>query len=214
MSKECAFCGNFAAMTREHIFPASIISRYENLISSNDKTDFGFRGDLIIKDVCGPCNNGALSEIDGQFLKIFDMYMQEPIAPGDYAKIGFDYNLLIRFLLKVSYNSARASATGGKEAEVLKRYVPYILGEIPSAPDIILRLQIFTSAKKIDQSTGELKGIVEAKLLRSAKIAYHGLYSENYILRLIAFNSFWFVLMIPLKPTSKIKKERFLKGFK
>jgi len=213
MSKECAFCGNSAAMTREHIFPASIISRYSDLISTNDKTDFGFRSDLTIKDVCGPCNNGALSKIDSQFLEIFDMFINEPIAPGRNAEIAFDYNLLTRFLLKVSYNSARASATGQKETEILKRYVPYILGQVSSALDILLRLQIWTSAKKLDASTGQITGLVEARFLRSAKIAYHGLYSENFIIRLIAFNSFWFLLIVPVKPTSKIKRKRFLKGF-
>ena len=83
-----------------------------------------------------------------------------------------------------------------------------------AAPDIMLRLQIFTSAKKINAHTHEYEGMFEANMLRSAKIMYEGPQSENFLVRLVAFNSFWFYLVIPTCNVSRLKKERFLEGFK
>jgi hypothetical protein len=213
MPKKCAYCDANKNMTREHIFPASIIPRDETLLSFTDKTASYFNSDLTKKDVCKACNNGPLSKLDDNFLEIYNKYIRTPIEPGDSAEITFDYNSLLRFLLKVSYNSARISADGQQAIEVLKSYVPFILGISTSTPDISLRLQIYTSAKTINESTGE-KGIAEAKLLRSAKVSYRGPQSDSFIIRLVAINSFWFHLLIPLKPMSRIKKESFTKGFK
>jgi len=215
MARECAFCGASENLTREHIFPSSVISKYEgSLISLTDKSDSYFRSDLVVKDVCAPCNNGALSKLDGEFISLFETYMAVPITPGGIAKINFDYNSLLRFLIKVSYNSARASSDGKEAIETLKRYVPFILGKNSSAPDVMLRLQIFTSAKKFNTQTNKVEGILEASMLRNAKIPYDGPQCDSFIVRMVAFNSFWFYLIIPIETTSRLKRERFIKGFK
>lgn len=213
MSKCCAYCFKNETVTREHIFPAGVISKYKSLIATNDKVDFGFRGDLTIKDVCARCNNGPLSQLDTYFVETFVQYMAEPILPGNSIDFRFDYHLLKRFLLKVSYNSARASISGKLDAEAMKHYISYILGEAPIAKDVMMRLQIYTSAKKVNKYTGVQDGFMEARLLRSAKVPYEGNYSNAYTIRLVVFNSFWFLLFVPIKPISRIKKERFIKGF-
>jgi len=215
MARECAFCGTNENLTKEHIFPSSVISTYEDsLISITDKSDSYFRSDLVVKDVCASCNNGKLSKLDGEFITLFKTYMAAPIAPGDKARIKFEYMSLLRFLIKVSYNSARASSDGAQAIEALRRYVPFILGEKSSAPEVMLRLQIFTSAKKFNTETNKVEGIIEASMLRNAKIPYDGPQSDSFIVRLIAFNSFWFYLIIPINNASRLKRERFIKGFK
>jgi len=215
MTRECAFCGTTENLTREHIFPAGVISKFEGpLISLTDKSDSYFRSDLVVKDVCGLCNNGALSKLDNEFINLFETYMAVPIAPGDEAKIKFNYNSLLRFLIKVSYNSARASSDGKQAVETLKRYVPFILGKKSSAPEVMLRLQIFTSAKRFNTETNKVEGIIEASMLRNAKIPYDGPQCDNFMLRMVAFNSFWFYLIIPTDNASRLKRERFIKGFK
>lgn len=214
MARECAFCGTSENLTREHIFPSGVILQYEgSLISVTDKSDSYFRSDLVVKDVCACCNNGALSQLDSEFTSLFKAYMATPIAPGDEAKINFNYNSLLRFLIKVSYNSARASSDGKEAIDALRRYVPFILGKESSAPNVMLRLQIFTSAKKFNIETRKVEGIVEASILRSAKIPYDGPQCRSFIVRMVAFNSFWFYLIVPIDTASQLKRERFIKGF-
>lgn len=213
--RKCAYCGIAESLSREHIFPASIIKRFEDeLISISDKSDKAFKADLVVKDVCEPCNNGILSGVDSQLSNIFDKYMHHPVQPGDDVELSFDYNSLLRGLLKISYNSARASSDGIKAVNTLKKYVPYILGKIKTAPGIILRLQIVTSAKKFNTDTQKIEGMMDAHILRSAKIPYDGSQKTNFIVRLIALNSFWFYLIVPTKKVSQSKRESFLAGFK
>jgi len=78
--KKCAFCKKLGTLTKDHIFPSSIIKSYKTkLISRNDKIDYSFKGDLVIADVCAECNNGALSNLNASFLPCFQEQMIEPI---------------------------------------------------------------------------------------------------------------------------------------
>jgi hypothetical protein len=213
LKRKCGFCSSSNNLTREHIFPNSVLKRYEDMLSINDKSEKTFKADLVVKDVCSICNNGVLSDLDAKFITIFDKYMHEPIFPGASVEFEYDYNDLLRELLKITYNSARASSDGIKSINVLKKYVPYILGKVNEADDVMLRLQIVTSSKKLNVITNEVEGMIEAKILRSAKIPYDGPQSSNFIVRLVAFNSFWFYLLLPIKKVSLTKHQNFLEGF-
>ncbi|GGP76602.1 MULTISPECIES: hypothetical protein [Shewanella] len=212
--KCCAFCGVQKKLSREHVFPNGVIRKLEEgMLSLNDKSDKVFKADLVVKDVCEPCNNGILSEIDGRFVKLFEDNMLQPIQPGDNVEFEFNYNDLLRELLKISYNSARASADGFKAVAALRKYVPYILGKVNDAPDVMLRLLIVTSSNRLNTETNQIEGTMEARLLRSCKVSYNGPQHSNFMIRLLAFNSFWFYLIIPLKPVSSSKIEVFINGF-
>jgi hypothetical protein len=212
--RKCAFCSTSENLSREHIFPSSVIKRFEkDFLSINDKSDKVFKADLVVKDVCETCNNGVLSDLDSGFIKLFDKYMHEPILPGEGAEFHFDYNELLKSLLKISYNSARASSDGLKAITAMRKFVPYIMGKTNVIPDVMLRLQIVTSSKKLDANTLVQQGMFEAKILRSAKLQYDGPQKSNFIVRLVAFNSFWFYLIIPTKKVSVSKKQTFIQGF-
>lgn len=212
--RKCAFCSTSENLSREHVFPSSVIKRFDNdLLSINDKSDKVFKADLVVKDVCKTCNNGVLSDLDAVFIKSFDKYMHEPILPGSGTEFFFDYNELLKSLLKISYNSARASSDGHKAVSAMRKFVPYIMGKTNVIPDIMLRLQIVTSSKKLDANTLTQQGMFEAKILRSAKLQYNGPQKSNFIIRLIAFNSFWFYLIIPTKKVNASKKQAFVQGF-
>ena len=211
--RKCGFCSSIDDLTREHIFPNSVLKRYEDMLSINDKSDKAFKADLVVKDVCGTCNNGVLSDLDSKFIALFDKYMHIPALPGDSVEFEYDYNDLLRELLKISYNSARASSDGIKAIKALRKYVPYILGKVNAADDVMLRLQIVTSSKKLNTITNEVEGMMEAKILRNGKIPYDGPQKSNFIIRLVAFNSFWFYLIIPIKKVSLTKRQNFLDGF-
>jgi|SRR5665647_98849 len=212
--KNCAYCGAQGNLTREHIFPGSIIKRYdEKLISINDKSDKAFRSDLVVKDVCKTCNNGILSKLDKELLLLYDKYMHLPIVPGSCAELKFEYHSLLRVLLKISYNSARSSSDGIKATNTLKKFVPYIIGKMNVDPNVMLRLQIVTSANKYNLVSRKVEGVVEANILRNCKIDYDGHQQSNFILRMVAINSFWFYLIIPTKNVNRANKEALLKGF-
>jgi len=215
LKRKCAYCNSPENLTREHIFPGSIIRRYdEEMLSLNDKSDKTFKSDLVIKDVCKLCNNGILSELDSKFYDIYDKYMHSAVLPGESADLLYDYNSLLRILLKISFNSARASADGIKAVNTLKKHVPYILGKRTVAPNVMLRLQIVTSARRLNPTTNEVIGMFEARLLRNCKVTYDGPQKSNFNVRLIAFNSFWFYIILPTKQVNKTKKRAFLEGFK
>ena len=213
-TKKCAYCGSVDAFTKEHIFPNGIIHRLdEDLISYNDKSDTTFKADLVIRDVCGSCNNGVLSNLDNYLCSVYDQCMSSAILPGKDAKLLYEYDLLLRSLLKISFNSARASSDGSKAVNTYRSLIPYIVGRVSTTPNVMLRLQIVTSAKRLNVETNQVEGLLEARLLRSAKIAYDGPLKSRFIIRLVAINSFWFYLIVPTKPVSEAKKRAFIKGF-
>lgn len=212
--RSCAFCGVQKELSREHIFPNGVIRKYSNeMLSLNDKTDQIFKADLVVKDVCEGCNNGVLSEIDSKFVQSYTQYMLTPINPGDSVTFDFNYQDLLRALLKITYNSARASSDGFKAINALKKYVPYILGNVPEASDVHIRLQIVTSSERFNTETNKSEGTFRAELLRSAKMEYNGPLHSSFSIRLLAFNSFWFYLIIPVKKVSLAKQKAFIDGF-
>lgn len=213
--RRCAFCREQKKLSREHVFPNGVIQKMdEDILSVNDKVDKVFKSDLVVKDVCEACNNGVLSDVDRRFVKIFENNMLHPLQPGDNAEFEFDYNDLLRGLLKISYNSARASVDGSKAVAALKKYVPYVLGKAESAPEVTLRLQIVTSSNVFNCKTNKVEGTMDAELLRSCKVSYNGPHHSKFLIRLLAFNSFWFYLFIPLKPVSASKRKAFIDGFR
>src|SRR3990167_3011885 len=212
--RTCAFCGEQKNLSREHIFPNGVIRTFRHdMLSYTDKSDKMFKAALTVKDVCESCNNGSLSQLDSCFIQLYKNFMQTPLLPGSNAEFNFNYNLLLRELLKISFNSARASADGFKAVNALKKYVPYILGKVSEAPDVMLRLQIVTSSKQLNTKTNQIERMMEAELLRCCKIDYKGPQHSFFIVRLVALNSFWFYLIVPLKNVSTSKKEAFLTGF-
>src|SRR5438034_7016401 len=111
MSKACAYCGSTdKKMTKEHIWPQSIAERLPTytarFISPANKV---LEADLVIKDVCEPCNNGPLSKLDEYGAQLFDAYFNRFYEHGQAVEFRTDWTLLKRWLLKISYNSARAA---------------------------------------------------------------------------------------------------------
>lgn len=213
--KKCAYCGATENFTKEHIFPASVIKNYTtDMRSINDKIEHDFQGDLVIRDVCAKCNNGALCILDASFIEVYKNQMAEPLNPGDEVFFEYNYDLLLRELLKISYNSARASKNGYDAKVILEKYVPYILTGSGKISGIIVSLLIVTSANKINQETGEQLGMMKPYLLRSASVEGLNLNTNNYITRMVAFNSFWFYLLIPKRSVTSEIKNNFWKEFK
>nr|URZ94097.1 hypothetical protein [Citrobacter freundii] len=140
--------------------------------------------------------------------------MITPLKPGDEVTFNYDYDLLLRVLLKISYNSARASKNGYSSKVILEKYKSFIAHGEKKPDGIIVSLLIVTSANRINLETGNDEKPLEPYLLRSGLIDGLNLSSNNYIVRMVAFNSFWFYLLIPKKPVNAKVKKQFWDEFK
>lgn len=127
----CAYCGNQGNLTREHVFPNFLIDCFPGC-----DVNFGPEGNYIgqpqvVKDVCSNCNNGELSRLDNYGKILADRFLTKQLSAEENYILDYDYKLLERWLLKISYNCLRIDANS--DIEPLKCNAKYILGE-ESAP--------------------------------------------------------------------------------
>jgi hypothetical protein len=104
-------------------------------------------GDLKVRDVCTSCNNGPLSRLGTYLCQLNDKYFSKIIRPGDRVRFEFDSDQLLRMLLKIRYNVARARNWPlGNWRDV----VQYVLGRspCPSGFRIFVQLMIPTPVQK------------------------------------------------------------------
>lgn len=110
MKRVCAYCGKEGSLTKEHIWPTSIIQRnFKKSIKYSQIANKVFSSDLTISDVCAHCNNGNLSLLDNYLCKLYDKYFNEFAENNSKITFEYDYNDLSRVLLKISFNTARAN---------------------------------------------------------------------------------------------------------
>jgi hypothetical protein len=77
-----------------------------------------------VRDVCGACNGGILSRLDAYAADLDREYFTRAVGFSPVVRFKYDFDLLLRWLLKISYNDDRSGAPP-YEAEP---FVPYILG--------------------------------------------------------------------------------------
>lgn len=132
-SSVCAYCKKQESPTREHLWPTSLHSR---LVAANGKNENAFWlarlkkflvNEPVIKDVCEYCNNVTLSQLDAYICDLFDSTLVHMPNRGDIVTFKYDYHLLKRWLLKMSFNSARINKSHDHFA--LERMLPYIMGQ-------------------------------------------------------------------------------------
>lgn len=93
----------------------------------------------VVKDVCSKCNNERLGALDSYGAQLTDKYFLRFLDPPIDARFECNTELLLRWLLKLLFNDARASA--GAATEVYKNLRPFILGD-SSNPTLNLNLLI------------------------------------------------------------------------
>jgi hypothetical protein len=146
MSKKCAYCGKEnVSFTKEHIYPKCIYERTpeQNLLFVPNINKV-IEAEATIKDVCSDCNNGELSKLDAYFCGLFDLYIKNFIHRNDIVIFNYEFDTLTRWLLKVSYNSARSSKTNH---EYLSQFTDYILYNISRPDGLALFVQLIIPYK-------------------------------------------------------------------
>lgn len=139
----CAYCGNVGSMTKEHVTPRFV---YKHLKINGKHLGWNRRIDTwknnlenVTKDVCSDCNNGALAKLDEyayEFFKENNLFEQRYI---DRLSLRYDYNRLLRWLLKVSFNTSRMSALGILDHG---NYLQYILKGAPQPNSKYFKLMV------------------------------------------------------------------------
>jgi len=203
----CAYCNRFGKFTREHIFPICLIKKVPNYTAKYSlKAKKVFGAELIVKDVCAICNNDFLGKLDEYICKLYDEYFSLFVDANDKVVFKYDYNKLLRWLLKISYNSGR---TTNQDIDLLSKYKNYILygGDYPE--DVAIFIDLIPPA--FDDSNTK----IYPKSMRCGKIKTTYFNYDWLTIRVVAINSFYFYLaFFPIFEDSIPKDEFNLFGNK
>ena len=132
----CAYCKQDKPATREHVIPAFLYALQKSLgdkvIGWNEVTEKMVGGEAKVRDVCADCNNGVLSNLDAYGKQVLDragLLVHNYL--GRSVTLSYEYSMLLRWLLKVSFNSSR---TDGAHSHMFEEFIPFILGKSQSPP--------------------------------------------------------------------------------
>jgi hypothetical protein len=182
------------------------------MMTYNPRKHNFYVGEPVVKDVCAICNNKHLSKLDSYLSSLYDTNFAKILAPGEDATFSYQYDLLLRVLLKISYNSSRACSETS-EIKLLSNFSKYILhGGYHRR--VMLHLQIVTAAKMMNADTGELLGDFSPIHLRCGWVPYDGALNQHFLVRFVAINSFWFYLILSRKSEEDSKWRIFIDGFR
>lgn len=125
----CAYCGNNTQLTKEHVIPRWFTALPSDSEVFNARSPINHvSGDILIKDVCQTCNNVKLGELDSYGKYLYNQFFGEFVYAGETIIFDYDQDLLFRWLLKLSFNSARAH---NADTEILSMFVDQMLGKSP-----------------------------------------------------------------------------------
>jgi hypothetical protein len=142
--------------------------------------------------VCERCNSGPLSALDVYICRLYDAQFSRIARAREPRTFLYDYDLLLRWLLKASYNSARANSS---DVAALSTYRSFILdgGVVPSGIDVQLEL-IRPSSLRSHGSRSETK--LPPSSVRCCRVQMSGPLLPGLTLRLVALNSFYFWILL------------------
>lgn len=214
----CAFCGPTGEKrTKEHLWPASLHRRVVELLDGGEqkfwlaRLDRALPNEPTIRDVCAICNNGELSKLDSYICEAFDRYFSIIRERGEEVTLEYDYHLLKRWLLKMSYNSARIS---GSDVPVFQPLVPYITGQNTSAGRTVrLFLDMtYPSNMPAEERQAGLPAIVRPEINRLGFLGYNAPTGFK-VLRAVHLRSFSFLLAFLPSAASAASVQAFVAEF-
>lgn len=198
--KTCAYCGEAGPFSREHVIPKWLYQRtteyeFQTLYAQPNKM---LNTELTIRDVCARCNNNALASLDIYGLELYEQYLHHFVQHDETIHFLYDFDRLARWLLKMSYNSARVH---GSDSEELSNQTQYILAESDRPPNlaVYLLLVIPYRVRPEQKLYPSLEG-VDSLPPASVRIsrADHPAYAERFrVCRMIGINSYYLYVLLP-----------------
>jgi hypothetical protein len=199
LAAKCAYCGNARLLTREHVWPRGFLVRGKYAIKYSRKADKTFRGDLVVRDVCSVCNSGPLSNLDSYACSLFDRYFSKEVEFFQTIQFDYEYGMLLRWLIKVSYNAARA--TNPHDSRLLSLYTPAILCESECSPIYANVFLATVGPETVLDKNGDVVRKIYPVMTRSGPILFPDLILPDGILvRAVYINAFAFTLLITESP--------------
>jgi hypothetical protein len=148
----------------------------KRFLGYNEAADKVTVGERVIKDVCSTCNNESLGSLDGYGHQYFrDNKLDQAFTDEKAAEVHYDYDLLLRWVLKVSYNSFR---TVDFAEDPFASLLPYILTgkNRPKSKFVKLVIELIRSHKLTDEQRPRVQaefqktGYIPAHILCSGRV--------------------------------------------
>lgn len=168
------------------------------------------QGSITIGDVCRTCNNGFLSELDDYGAALYKQFFAVPPRPGQRIQFVFDYDKLLRWLLKLAYNTGRSRGWHSSLLQPLKESIPYIRSQASRPAAAILYLQLITPARlskqqraTVEEKTGEKLDEIPPDFVRITVFGYQGIVAGYRI----AMNGYVFYVLFanPSSTTAQLR---------
>lgn len=211
MNRKCAYCGAVGKLSKEHVWPSSFLKRHEgNHAHYSPKSGKVHGGDYIVCDVCECCNNEKLSPLDSYFCELYDLYFSIPRGFDEVVLFEYDYDLLVRVLLKIAYNTARSA---GSETSPFIRTTDYILHGNKRPTGIAVIGELVSPTVIADAKDAAHVKEISPPPYRSVLCQSLTPHGSAVLLRLIAVSSFYFHLLIIREPLKQAIFNRAVQEF-
>jgi hypothetical protein len=203
MSGVCAYCSRAAQLTREHVVPNFLYRQNPQAkLGFNPKADQFIFGEVQIKDVCATCNSEHLGRLDAYASQFYEANeIGHLVTTEKKVRIAYDYALLSRFLLKVTFNCLRFK---GDDTRWLKPFSDYILYGVdhPTGLDFCLGVEVTRCHKitKADRAAlppdAKAWQYIPPHTIRIGQLQSREIASDFVSARYISLNNFFFYLII------------------
>jgi hypothetical protein len=156
-------------------------------------------GEPTVKDVCVKCNNGELSRLDTYACELYDLFFHKIIEQGESVHFIYDYDQLLKWLMKIAYNSARIH---GSDTGILAYYAKYILGNFRRPRNVRLFAQLICPGIVTPMEEAAIGGEAKAgskiypDRLRVGHVAIADQGMETLFGRSVIINAFAFSLFV------------------
>jgi hypothetical protein len=220
----CAYCGKHGNLTREHILPGFLYRQFpDQKLGYNSSADKFMKWEATVRDVCAACNNGPLSQLD-QYARVLleNIDCGRTYTERATLRFRYDYHLLVRWLLKVSFNAARGLST---PPTLLSNSVPYILNaEMPPviafvAVEVIRDTPISESERATLPEAARNWRHVPTQMFRVGPALLVPPMSGKdalppYCLRFVAINSWYFSVCLVASSQDRADRRRLVRLFR
>jgi hypothetical protein len=221
---DCAYCGKHGNLTREHIVPGFLYRQFrDQKFGYNSRADKFMTWEATARDVCADCNNGPLAQLDQYARLLLDTIdCRSTYTDRVTLKFPYDYDLLVRWVLKVSFNAARSLST---LPTLLRDCVPYILGGDRSPAIAFVAVEVVRDTPISDSERAMLPDVtrdwshIPTQMFRVGPALLVPPISSKeelppYSLRFVAINAWYFAVCLVNSSQSRADRRRLVRLYR
>lgn len=214
----CAYCKKPGKLTKEHLYPRFLYARTgERHLGYNEAADKVTRGERVVRDVCSVCNNDILSKLDAYGERYFQVNrLDQSFSDSGAIEVRYEYDLLLRWVMKVSFNSFRTVASDENPFASLVQFI--LTGrDRPKAKFVKLFLELIRDHKLTEEERPRVSeqfretGYVPCQMLASGRAT--NLVNAGCHCRHFQVNAHRFILLIFRYRTRPSDISRFVQSF-